>query len=710
MLKRPVRFRKPVTAATVLALVASMMSLATPAVAANSAEFDPGNIISDANFYDRNAMTESGVQSFLNQTRTLSCRTGYTCLNQYRETTTTISADSYCSGYTGDALESAARIITKVAQSCGISPRVLLVTLQKESSLVTATSPSTGLYAQAMGYACPDTAPCSSVFAGFFRQMFYAARQFNIYRILPTSFNYRAGTLNSIQFHPNTGCGSSSVYIQNQATAALYIYTPYQPNPMALANLYGTGDSCSSYGNRNFWRIYTDWFGSPTSQSLRSASLEGGSVSGWGASNGFINQQVYNDPSIAQDGSWFLAMNTPVAGRAMTQDVVRNVNPGDQVNASVWLRSESGAPFTGTVALWGLGGTTEMSPEPFTVGATWTEITVELPVRASAHSLVRLDIYMQTTTDTLWLDNAAMTFGKIPPPHNYLTHPSFEGSFDRWVPGNGFVNQQIYQDTRFVRHGAWFAASNTPVVGRSFAQTVDVNPRVGEQYTFDIWLRASTPGTAFPGQIALWGLGSSAPVVAVADYSAIGEWARATVSLTIPSDTVRQLKAEIYMGSNSDTIFLDEGQLARNLLTAASFEDGALTGWGSRVGTVALGAVNLGNPPESVAGQWAASISTPTQGNSVGQTVTTVPKVGERYIARVWVKSSVIGQPQTGVLALWATGGSNEGASTPFTAGDTWQLIETALTVTGAGHDALTIEVYLGTPNTTMYIDAAQLL
>ena len=52
------------------------------------------------------------------------------------------------------------------------------------------------------------------------------------------------------------------MYIRNQATAALYIYTPYRPNQGALNNLYGTGDSCSSYGNRNFWRMFTDWFGS----------------------------------------------------------------------------------------------------------------------------------------------------------------------------------------------------------------------------------------------------------------------------------------------------------------------------------------------------------------------------------------------------------------------------------------------------------------
>jgi len=43
----------------------------------------------------------------------------------------------------------------------------------------------------------------------------------------------------------------------------LYYYTPYVPNKAALDNLYGTGDACSAYGNRNFWRFYHDWFGSP---------------------------------------------------------------------------------------------------------------------------------------------------------------------------------------------------------------------------------------------------------------------------------------------------------------------------------------------------------------------------------------------------------------------------------------------------------------
>ena len=51
------------------------------------------------------------------------------------------------------------------------------------------------------------------------------------------------------------------VFIQNQATANLYYYTPYQPNAAALRAGYGEGDGCSAYGNRNFYQYFTDWFG-----------------------------------------------------------------------------------------------------------------------------------------------------------------------------------------------------------------------------------------------------------------------------------------------------------------------------------------------------------------------------------------------------------------------------------------------------------------
>lgn len=92
--------------------------------------------------------------------------------------------------------------------------------------------------------------------------MYGAASRLVQYGEEPAKFRFRAGQTTAIAYHPNASCGSSTVTLANRATAALYNYTPYQPNEAALAHMYGTGDDCSSYGNRNFWRIFTDWFGS----------------------------------------------------------------------------------------------------------------------------------------------------------------------------------------------------------------------------------------------------------------------------------------------------------------------------------------------------------------------------------------------------------------------------------------------------------------
>jgi hypothetical protein len=232
--------------------------------AANGGDFDPGRIISDSVFYASGSLSVDQTQAFLNS-QVSACRSGYTCLKDYGQATPNIGADRYCRGYSGSGRDSAAAIIVKAAVSCGISPKVLLVLLQKEQSLVTDTWPTPRQYEAATGFSCPDTAPCDPNYSGFAYQVYYGARQFQVYAQNPGSFNYHAGANNSILYHPNRACGSTNIFIQNQATASLYIYTPYTPNAAAMANLYGTGDSCSSYGNRNFWRIYTDWFGSTIS-------------------------------------------------------------------------------------------------------------------------------------------------------------------------------------------------------------------------------------------------------------------------------------------------------------------------------------------------------------------------------------------------------------------------------------------------------------
>ena len=217
--------------------------------------FDPGEIISDAQFFNVNAMSRAEVQAFLESKGS--------ALASMSFETTTRQADELCEAYRGGKSESAAAIIDKSARACGISQKVLLTVLQKEQQLVTSTSPTEFQLKAAMGLNCPDDADCDPDYAGFFNQVFGAAKRYRYYLNHEGEYGYHAGQLVAIRYHPDEACGASNVYIRNKATALLYIYTPYQPNEAALAAGSGEGDSCSSYGNRNFALIYEGWFTNP---------------------------------------------------------------------------------------------------------------------------------------------------------------------------------------------------------------------------------------------------------------------------------------------------------------------------------------------------------------------------------------------------------------------------------------------------------------
>ncbi len=250
--------------------------------ALSGSAFQAGRIIDDGIFFDSSSMDISQIQAFLNSkvpvcdtngtqpyggtTRAAySTSRGYPppfiCLKDFRQDTPTMGSETgLCNTY-GGGNKSAAQIIRDVAHDCGINPKVLIVLLEKEQALVTDDWPWSIQYKSATGYGCPDTAACDSNYYGFFNQVYNAARQFKKYARDSASFGYRANRDNFVQFNPNSACGGTTIYIQNQATAGLYNYTPYQPNTAALNNLDGSGDSCSAYGNRNFWKLYSTWFG-----------------------------------------------------------------------------------------------------------------------------------------------------------------------------------------------------------------------------------------------------------------------------------------------------------------------------------------------------------------------------------------------------------------------------------------------------------------
>lgn len=252
--------------AAALLIAATLVSVTpAPASAADLSKFDAGNIISDEVFFNSGTMTEAQIQSFLNS-KVPTCKSGYTCLKSFKQNTTSRAADAMCKGYTGASNESAARIILKVAKSCGVNPQAIIVMLQKEQGLVQSSAPSSWAWKASMGYACPDTAACDTRYYGFYNQVFMGVWQLKRYGNPPGTSQYFTwypiGKASPVRYHPNASCGSSSVVIKNKATAALYYYTPYQPNAAALAAGYGAANNpCSSYGNRNFYNYFTDWFG-----------------------------------------------------------------------------------------------------------------------------------------------------------------------------------------------------------------------------------------------------------------------------------------------------------------------------------------------------------------------------------------------------------------------------------------------------------------
>ncbi len=229
------------------------------------ADFRAGNLISDGNFYNGSALSEGEVQAFLDD-QVPACKAGFTCLKSFVQSTANEAADVVCGAYDGAENEPSARIITKVGRACGISQQVLLVLLEKEQGLVSDTWPIKDQYDRAVGYKCPGDKPCDPKYFGFFQQVYNAAWQFKFYSSPANSTltYFPVGESSDIRYSSDESlrCDRPAVTIRNKATAALYYYTPYQPNAPALANFFTEGDECSEYGNRNFWAIYNGWFGS----------------------------------------------------------------------------------------------------------------------------------------------------------------------------------------------------------------------------------------------------------------------------------------------------------------------------------------------------------------------------------------------------------------------------------------------------------------
>jgi cell wall-associated NlpC family hydrolase len=292
-------------------------------------EWDAGNIISDQVFYNSSALSSvTAVQEALDKVGS-SCSIS-TCLRAATYDTPSVSS-SWCSPYSGSQGEKYAAMLFKMAKACGINPQVAIVIVQKESQGLSKIIPPAAL----TGFGCPDTGPggsanCNGAVAGVFKQTWGMFEAFAKLKKDPSKVNYLEGKTHNILWNiVESGCGSSPVLVKNRATATLYTYTPYQPNAAALASYPGTGDNCSAYGNRNFFRMFQDWFGST-----------GGGQPAAGGGGG----------SVVSDGSTVTLPNNQYVAEALR---------GKTINASsagVAKGIAAGLSYLGVPYVWGGGG------------------------------------------------------------------------------------------------------------------------------------------------------------------------------------------------------------------------------------------------------------------------------------------------------------------------------------------------------------------
>ena len=202
--------------------------------------FDPEYIISDEEFRNINSMTLAEVQQFLEQWNGRLKEA-----DLWQNFHFSYSEYPYFYDYLLESNElgresSPAEIIYYSSRDPQepvnqVNPQVLIVTLQKEQSLIE--SGFTGQEMQdrldiACGYACPDGGGCNPQYKGFFNQVLSAAYQFT-------------QDFESLDewVQPSIVIDGQIITPKNRATAVLYQYTPHIST------------------NRDFYRLYKKYFG-----------------------------------------------------------------------------------------------------------------------------------------------------------------------------------------------------------------------------------------------------------------------------------------------------------------------------------------------------------------------------------------------------------------------------------------------------------------
>jgi hypothetical protein len=233
---------RPAVSRAFVCLAACALLLAAAPSVATAATFDPAAIVSDDNMravYSIGSAAE--IQAFLEAANTAP---------------STGSALKYLVTPDVNGIpKRASVIIWEACQAYQISPKVMLVMLQKEQSLLTRTAPAQNTLDRALGAGCPNAT--TNKFPGFGNQVWNAARLLDGYgegRVTYVRLWFSGIAVQDIYRAPYP-------FIEpvNIATYKLYVYNP----SIGASPPYGDLSTQSTGGNANFWKIYWKYFNDP---------------------------------------------------------------------------------------------------------------------------------------------------------------------------------------------------------------------------------------------------------------------------------------------------------------------------------------------------------------------------------------------------------------------------------------------------------------
>ncbi len=276
----------PIQFVVIAGLLFSGLFNGAPAFAAEPVQsgFNPERLIDDKVFSNSKSMSASEIQKFLEDKKSVLADTSNAFVSLLKEPVNNQSLKETLEDPNASSTKNrtAAELIYDAARSSGLNPQVILVTLNKEQSLITGRQSATPEQLQraldfAMGFGCPDSQPCGDVYRGFYFQLFGGVdtennRYLGAAQSLMKSFKTPGGrgpyyngstskvgdtiTLGNTMGNYEGIDAQQTITIGNSATAALYRYTPHVFN-----------------GNYNFWRFFKLWFGGGTAGESTASGL-----------------------------------------------------------------------------------------------------------------------------------------------------------------------------------------------------------------------------------------------------------------------------------------------------------------------------------------------------------------------------------------------------------------------------------------------------